>query len=340
MNVGKNLAPINNFRVASAGNIGTAELDEKLEALNEDLVTMLSKANGVSEFRKNLEFQAHLGRLLRESVDQTFSMQDPTPIFTERRDAKLEDKIEFTRLVNTFRVVQYAPHSHPLIFTPRKAKYTIKTSKYELPYGISLMKIKTGQYTVAQMVTMAAQAMVRHKFELVMGAIEAALPVGSQDLRGRSMRTQVVGSGDVTAPVLDAALRRLDSVGGQITIFGSRYALWPIMALTGAASENLNEELMRRGTLGFYKGARLVEIKDEYNEFTQSFTKINGVDLDNLIFISAGEPGAVYMERDLSGFDWEDFDPEKAYFRTGTRFDHGVTVWKPWRYHIIELNAS
>ena len=113
-----------NFRKASSSaDTRTA----KLAALNEDLVTILAK-DGVGGLQARPDFQFKMAKLFRETVMDGFAMTDPTPIFTERREGELGNTYEFEKLINTFRVVKYAPGSDPQIFTPRKSKYTITTA--------------------------------------------------------------------------------------------------------------------------------------------------------------------------------------------------------------------
>jgi hypothetical protein len=126
-------------------------------------------------------------------------------------------------------------------------------------------------------------------------------------------------------------------MGPGVTIFGSRYALDPIFTFTGALSINLADELNARGAVGTYRGAKLVAIEDDYNEYAASWTSINGVDWQKLLFIASPEKGAVKIERDLAALNWQNLDVEKAIVRSSERMDHGVFVDKPWRYHVIQL---
>jgi len=321
-----------NFRTASS----TPEVrGKKLAAIQKDLLNVLENG-GVGRFAADTDLQWKVATLFRETVVDGFAMTDPTPIFTERRDARLGDKHEFTKLINTLRVVKYAPMSEPLIFTPRKAKYTISTSAYELPVGIDLQKILTRQHTVAEFADMSAQAITRHYVNLTLTAIDTACATGVTDLRGRSLRT-AAASQDVAQVDLDGQLRRMyaSNMDG-LTVFAHRYALDPIFDFA-ANTDSANEELRARGVLGTYRGARLVSMQDEYNMWTQQFTTINAVDWEKLIFISSGNPGAILLERDLSALNWQDLDAERAWFRTGVRWDHGILVHSNWRYGVIEL---
>lgn len=322
-----------NFRKASST---VDQRTQKLADINDDLLQILDN-EGVGGLQARTDFQYKMARLFRETVVDGFSMTDPTPIFTETRRGELGNKYEFEKLINTFRVVKYAPMSDPQVFTPRKAKYTITTGGYELAVGIDLQKILTRQHTVAEFSDMSAQAIQRHYVNLVLTAVDTACATGTVDIRGRDLRTNV-GAADITQTALDGQIRRMISSGmGDLTIFGHRYALDPIFDF-GADTDNSKDELRMRGELGMYRGCRLVAVMDEHDMWRDSFTSINGVDWENLVFIAnSAMPGAILLERDLSALNWQDTDPEKAWFRTGVRWDHGILVHSNWRYGVIEL---
>lgn len=324
---------LNNFRTAS---VSSDVHQARLDALQEDFTRLLDEG-GVSAIAARPAWQMRAAQLIRETVIDEFSMTDPTPMLVERRDARLGDKIEFERLVNTLRVVRYAPMSHPQVFTPRKGKYTITTAMYELAFGLPLQKILTRQHTVGEYVSMAAEAVSRHYIELVLSAIDTACSGSQNDPKGNPTRTTASGA-DVTQNELDAALRGFVAVNSGATIMGSRYALEPIMGFAATDGGDVyKEELMRRGVVGTYKGATLVAFDDDYNEYYNSWTSVNGVDIEKRIFIIGGQPGATLLERDISALNWEELDVKKAQFGTGVRWDHGVFVHTPWRYHVIAL---
>ena len=324
-----------NFRVAKHER---AALDEKMKDLNADFLRLMEEG-GVSAIKADPKFQMRAGQLIRETIVDGFSMTDPTPIFTERRDARLGDKIQVERLINTFRVVKYAPLSHPLVFTPRKAKYTMTTSSYELPFGLDLIKVMTRQHTIGELAAMGSEALTRHYVNLTLTAVSAAAANGVNDMRGRPLRTQIASPAtDITKAALDAQIRRMSQYNTGLTIFASQFALNPIFDF-GATTEVSKEELRTRGQIGTYRGAKLVAIQDDYNEYYGEFTKVGTKPLEELVFLSGSVPGATLLERDLSPLNWEELDVEKAQFRTGVRFDHGIFVHSPWRYGIVELNA-
>jgi hypothetical protein len=325
---------IYNFAKASANR---EQITQKLADVQRDAMKLLTgPGGGMTKFNAATSWRGEAANLIREVVVDTFKLTDPTPIFTERRDGKFGDTYEFTKLINTLRVVEYSPQSLPTAFTPRKGVWTIKSASYELPFTIPLQKIMNGQHDLGEFAVMAAEALRRHYVTLVLTAIDTAAASGAVDLKGRPLRTMAAGA-DVVKAEIDAALRRMNAFNQGVTIFGTRWALDPIYTMIGALSVNLADQLNARGVIGTYRGANIVELSDDFNEYYTAFTSVNGIDLDKLIFIASGLSGAILLERDMSGLDYEVFDPRAAQWSSGIRFDHGVLVHTPFRYHIIQL---
>lgn len=313
------------------------EMKAKLDAVQADAMKILTDG-GIGLFNAKSEWRAGAAALVREVIIDQFKMTDPTPLFTERRDGNMGDHYEFEQLINTLRVVEYSPKSQPQTFTPRKAKYTIGTSAYELAYGIDLQKVINRQHTIGEFANMASQAMRRHYVSLVLNAIDLATQGGAVDLRGRAIRTAAAGA-NVAKTELDAALRRLVAYADNdgVTIFGTRWAIDPIFDIAAGQAYPIAQELNQRGVLAMYRGAKIVEITDDQNVFYNQWTTVNGVSLDKLLFIGVGTKGATLLERNLSALNWEVLDPRTAKWGSGVRMDHGILVHSPFRYHVIQL---
>jgi hypothetical protein len=320
-----------NFATAS---VSPTDLTARLNDIQTDALKFLDEG-GMTRFNSELKWRGDAAALIRQSVQDQFALTDPTPIFMERRDGEHGDTYEFEQLINTLRVVEYSPKSDPQIFTPRKGKWTISTSSYELAFGIDMFKVMRRQHSISDFVSMAAQAWTRFYANLSLTAINVGCATGVTDLKGRPVRTAAAGA-SVIQTELDAALRRMYAGnGGGLTIFGSRFALDPIFGF-GATTDELKNELNARGQIGVYRGARLVEMKDEYNPFYGAWSNISGVPLENLLFISSGTPGAIMLEKDMSGLSWEDFDARAARWSSGNRAEVGTLVHTPSRYHVIQ----
>jgi hypothetical protein len=321
---------IHNFRVASM-----QEDDRKnaLKALDADIKRLMNEG-GADAIDAEPRFRMKMAKLLRDAVQDEVNVTDLTPILTDRRNGgQLGDTHEVEIKHNTLRVVQYAPQSMPLVFSPTKSKYSVKTEMFELAWGIELFKIMTGQHTTAEFAAYAAEAVTRHYQKFTLEALDAAIT--GNDPRGRPVRTAAAAN-DIAKAELDLALRRM---GTNVTIYGSRYALSPIFEF-GAQSggEALKDEFARRGVIGSYRGARLAAVEPDFHVYTQKWTQINGKDWEKLIFIVDGnEKPAVFFERDLNALQWSELDTKEAVFGAGIRMDHGIFVDKPYRGHIIQL---
>lgn len=321
-----------NFATAS---VSPQDLQARLADIQKDALKLLDEG-GVMKFNAATEWRGEAAALVRQSVQDQFALTDPTPIFMERREGVHGDTYEFEQLINTLRVVEYSPKSAPQIFTPRKGKWTISTSSYELAWGIDLMKIARRQHTVASFVEMAAQAWTRFYANLSMTAINVACATGVNDIKGRPVRTAASGS-SVSKLELDGALRRMYAGnGGGLTIFGSRFALDAIFD-HGATTDELKNELNVRGQIGTYRGARLVEVQDEFNMFYQNNSTVSGLPVERLIWIASGTPGAILLEKDMSFLDWEEVNTKEAVWSSGNRAELGTLVHTPSRYHVIQL---
>jgi hypothetical protein len=83
----------------------------------------------------------------------------------------------------------------------------------------------------------------------------------------------------------------------------------------------------------------MVAVTDEFNTYDGAFTSVNGAPWEDLVFIAnTSNPGAILLERDMSALNYQETDAEKAWFRTGVRWDHGVMVHANWRYGVIQVN--
>jgi hypothetical protein len=321
-----------NFATAS---VSPADLTARLNDIQSDAIRFLNEG-GISRLNAEMTWRGEAAALIRQSVEDTFAMTDLTPQFLERRTGTHGDTYEFEQLVNTLRVVEYSPKSDPQIFTPRKGKWTISTSMFEMAYGIDLFKVLRRQHTIGEFVSMAGEAWSRFYATLAMKTVDTACASGVTDLKGRAVRTAAAGA-NVAKAEIDAALRRMYAGNGSgLTIFGSRYALDPIFDM-GATTEQLKNDLNARGQIGTYRGAKLVEIKDDFNQFSAQFTKVNGLDMEKLIFIGSGTPGAILLQKDMTQFDWETLDVKAGLWATGQRADVGTLCHTPSRYHVIQL---
>ena len=225
------------------------------------------------------------------------------------------------------KAVRRHPASHPLYFTPTKRKYPITTAQYDLPFWMDLEKILRRQLDPSVYVDHAAEALSRLYVSTTLSAIDAAAT--GNDHYSRAQRGSVATNVDSTT--LDAVLRSLGDVNSDVFIAGRYYTLFPIFGFTGYADAAL-EEVRRTGMLGYYKGAKVIVLRDDFNWFYNEATVP-----DDRIYVGGSNKGAVLYERDVSALQYQGMDTEKAYLKGGFRVDFSVTVLQPWKFRVIEI---
>lgn len=322
-----------NFRKAA---YTPAKRTEMLQDLQKGFEQKMNEG-GLSAIKADGIFQMRAASLIREVVLDEYTDLTPMPILVERKNAKLGDKHEYVRLVGRNRVVRYTPGTHPLVYTAQRAKSTIATGQYEIAWGVPLFEIMEGQMTIEEVTRYGAAAIVRHEVEMIFGGVNAALSVSAKDIYGDALRTNLAG--DLTQGALDAAIERMSRYNSGLKIWGTHKSLNKIFGFIGASSEALKTEYVQRGSFGQYKGCSLHKVEFDYDPYSESMPTFDGISFDNAVLITAEERGAVVLERDISLLDWEELDTEKGHFRVGKRFDKGVHVAEPHRFHMIQLNV-
>lgn len=300
------------------------ELAEAKKALNESF----EKYDSVGAIAADPEFQFTVAELIRQLAIDEYSLTDPTPLFCQRASAELGQTIELEEYVNGMRMVRRHPGSQALVYTPIKRKYPITTREYDLPFGIDLEKVIRRQLTPSIFAEHAAQALSRVWVNTVLGAIDAAAT--GTDQYGRNQRFTKVG--DVDQTTLDNALRALGDVNSDMFIAGRYFALFPITGFAGFSNLAL-EEIRQTGLVGYYKGAKVVLLKDDFNWFTGEIAIPS-----NRIYLGGSMKGAWLHERNVAALNYQVLDQEKAWLKTGFRTDFGVTVVQPWKYRVVELD--
>lgn len=300
------------------------ELAEAKAALN----AAFDKFKSVGEIAANPEFCFTVAELIRQLVVDEFNLTDPTPLFVNRASAELGQTIELEEYVNAMRMTRRHPGSQALAFSPIKRKYPIVTREYDLPFSIDLEKVIRRQLTPAIFAEHAAQALSRVWVNTVLTTIDAAAT--GVDHYGRALRFTKVG--DVDQTTLDSALRALGDVNSDIFIAGRYFALQPITGFAGFSNLAL-EEIRQTGLVGYYKGAKVVMLRDDFNWWTKEISIPS-----NRIYIGGSNKGAWLHERNVAALNYQVLDQEKADLKTGFRVDFGVTVVQPWKYRVVELD--
>jgi len=308
------------LRVASRS---VDDLEEAKNALNESF----KRFKKVGQIMADTQFQYEVAELTRQLAVDQFNLIDPSPMFVTRRSAELGETVELEEVINTMKAVRRHPASHPMTFTPTKRKYQLTSGQYDLAFAMDLEKILRGQLEPSVFVDHASQALTRLYTETVLDAVDTACT--GTDHYGRDLRDSVATAVDSTT--LDAVLRSLGDVNSDVFIAGRYYAMFPILGFTGFADAAL-EEIRKTGMIGYYKGARVIILNDDYNWFYGT-----GYVPDDRIYLGGANKGAIMLERDVSALDYQGIDTEKAWLKSGFRVDFGIDVLQPWKYRVIEI---
>ena len=159
---------------------------------------------------------------------------------------------------------------------------------------------------------------------------QAAIPLGSPSY---------VQGGGLSLTALDAAINEVwdETLESQVTVIGRRTMIGQIVdqLTSGGYTQFLpetNEDLLRRGVIGVYKGANLVTLK-------------NYRDDEDISFFPANELFVVGRDASKFGFwggplskEWED---NNWYWHYITRQDFGGGVFRPERLRrIVDTNQA
>lgn len=284
----------------------------------------------IGELAADGQFVYSASTLIRQLAQDQFSLIDPTPLFYERKSGPgLGNKLEIKEWVNTAKVTERSLGGKPKTYTPHSKKYGVTLRDYGINFAFELEQVLTGQMDADIWVDQMAEAISRFYVQQALDTIDVACATGVQDFYGNNVRT--TKAGDVDATTLDAAIKTLGETNENLVIAGRYSAMFPILGFTGYADTAL-EEIRRTGGIGFYKGARIVILRDTPNVLfgTEAIP-------DNRIYLSGAIKGGAMYEEDMSSLDYQTVDQEEQHLRVGTKLRCTFKIFKPWRYHVIAL---
>lgn len=302
---------------------------DQINAAIKDLNKELNSYKSAAEMASDPKFVYTAAELVRQLATDKFMMEDPTDLFLTRiTGPRLGDWIEFEEYVNTAKVVQRSLGGKPRVFVPRKNKYTMTLEDWRLDFGFELEQIATGQLDAGVWVEQMADAISRYMIQSTLSAIDTACATGVTDMYGKNVRTSISSAIDETT--IDTALKRLGDINPGVVIAGRYSTLYPIFKL--GTGDVAIEEFRQRGVLATFRGANLLVLKDNYNPF------FNAPDVPaDRVYIVGGEKGGVLAETDMSSMNYNVVDQEEQHFRVGVKGRNGFTVFKPWKYHVVEI---
>lgn len=303
------------------------QFEEAIALLNEKI----NSYSSIGKLAADRDFVNTAAELIRQLVVTEFSMTDPTDLFFERRvGPQLGDWVELEEYVNTSKVVQRSLGGKPRVFTPHKKKYTFAMEDWRLDFGFELERLATRQIDVRVWVTQMAESLSRFYVQEALDTVDASVLVGTTDAYGRSCRTLKATAVDETT--IDTALQRLGDINENLVIAGRYYALYPLFKLTNAVNEIASEEFRQRGAIGKFRGATLVVLRDNYDAF------FGAAQIPvNRIYLAGSDKGGFLAETDMSAMNYEVVDQEEQHFRVGMKGRTSFNLFKPWKYHVIEI---
>jgi hypothetical protein len=301
------------------------QIQEARQALNE----AYKHFSSVGELAADTEFVHKSAVLIRQLARDIWKGTDPTPLFFDRREGVgLGNWLEIKEFVNTARVVRRSLGGKPKTITPHMKKFPVMLQDFRLDFAVELEQVLTGQMEPAIFADYMADAIGRHYQRAALGAIDAAVQLGTLDQYGLACRTNI--GGVLNQVALDGALARLGDANPDVTIAGRYSALFPMLGFAGYADAAL-EEMRAAGMIGTYLGAKVIVLRDTYNPFFNEST----IRRDR-VFLVGGEKGGTFFEEDMSILDYETVDQEELHQRIGTKLRSTFFVQKPWKYHVIQ----
>ena len=205
----------------------------------------------------------------------------------------------------------------------RHVTYTVETKPQAVHLELPVEALKTGRYSVADLVFAATQAILRFKIRLAFDTYVAAYPTGATGFVSNA-------SGPITSTVLDSAIDTLaDYDIDSITVLGRYSSLTPISNFTGYADTAL-EEVRKQGGFGRYRGSDLIKLKYVVDE---KYANVPW-DTSSLFLVSNEKNFNRYVEvKGLERTSW--IEPKDKTFHITFDFEDGAAIWKQKYGHRI-----
>ena len=199
----------------------------------------------------------------------------------------------------------------------RHVSFTMTTSPESVHLEIPVEALKTGRYTVADLVFSATQAILRFKIRLAFDTFVAAYTSGSTGYVTNA------SSSALGATVLNSAIDTLaDFDIDSISVIGRYSALSPITDFSGF-SDNALEEIRQQGGLGRYRGADIIKLKYVADEVYGNVP----FDTDSVFLTSNEKNFNRYAEvKKIEKAAW--ISPGDKMFHIAFDFEDGAAIWK------------
>jgi hypothetical protein len=316
---------------------------DKITSCREELNKVFFEAVGMGEKRMNPHavtkidaIKVELAETIVNLVEQEVRLVDPLPFLVDEVEGDIRNSYVWQELDSSLRVVSRAYGSKPLSQRLTFKEYGMSTSMSETAVEIPLEEVFSGRQTPALAASEMALAISRRRISNTLDLLDAGVPASTADRTGISGYTlRYVESTNLTQTNLNKALDGLQDEGLGATVLARHVAFAPaVRGFTGFSNE-VEDEMTRRGVIGQYHGATFVALTDPHVKRSADHT----IRKDR-IYIAGSQKGAIYMVKPVQFLNWALTDPRTATFSTGIRIEDGVLVWDAYRYRIIEVNPT
>jgi len=251
-----------------------------------------------------------------EKVKRVVTTYNPVPLMYDVKKGQLGKTLE-AHEIQGGRVYNRTYGGYMNISQLKHVVYTIASRPAAVHFQLPIEQLKTGRYTVADLVFAASQAIIRYKTALAYDTYVSAYTTGSTGYVTNA------GGVAITKTVIDSATDALaDFDVESITVFGRYSKLTPLMDFTGYADVAL-EEMRKSGVIGKYRGSNILRVKYDVDEVygTEAFK-------DTSLFLLSNEK---YFNRyvevePLTKNQW--IDPLDKTMHMTFSFEDGAVIWK------------
>ena len=285
------------------------------EAMREKTMNVFEDIDPTNNSRSMDKLDA-IAEKVFEKVKRVVTTYNPIPLMYDVKKSPLGKTLE-AHEIQGGRVYNRTYGGYMNISQLKHVVYTIASSPAAVHFQLPIEQLKTGRYTVADLVFAASQAIIRYKTKLAYDTYVTAFTTGSTGY------VTSAGGVAITKTVIDGAIDALaDFDVESINIFGRFSKLTPIIDFTGYSDPAL-EEIRKQGSIGRYRGANVTKVKYDVDEVyaTEAFQ-------DTSVFLISNEKNFNrYVEVEpLTRNQW--IDPEDKTMHMTFNFEDGAAIWK------------
>ncbi len=195
--------------------------------------------------------------------------------------------------------------------------YTVETRPNAVHIQLTVESLKTGRYSVADVVFAATQAILMYKTRLAFDTFVAAYTTGSTGFVTNASSTAI------TSTVLNGAIDSLADYDVEaITVLGRYSSLTSINDFSGYSDIAL-EEVRKQGVLGRYRGADVLRLKYIVDETYDTAP----FETTSVFLVSNEKNWNRYVEvKPIERSSW--LDPADKTMHWVFDFEDGAAIWK------------